>query len=140
VNGVATLDATGKIPTSQLPALAITDTFVVATQADMLALVAHIGDVCVRTDTSNTYILKTADATILTNWQVLMTPPDAVLSVNGFTGSVTMTTTNVAEGTNLYYTNARASAAAPVQSVAGRSGAVVLTIADISGTVDGGAY
>lgn len=40
----------------------------------------------------------------------------------------------VPEGsTNLYYTNARASAAAPVQSVAGRTGAVTLGTSDISG-------
>lgn len=30
-----------------------------------------------------------------------------VTSVNGFTGAVVLTTTNIAEGTNLYYTNAR---------------------------------
>jgi hypothetical protein len=35
---------------------------------------------------------------------------DAVTSVNGFTGTVVLTTTNVAEGTNLYYTDARARA------------------------------
>jgi hypothetical protein len=32
----------------------------------------------------------------------------AVNSVNGLTGTVVLTTTNIAEGTNLYYTNARA--------------------------------
>jgi hypothetical protein len=37
------------------------------------------------------------------------------------------TTTNVPEGSNLYFTNARAAAAAPVQSVAGLTGAVTLT-------------
>jgi hypothetical protein len=35
---------------------------------------------------------------------------DAVTSVNGFTGTVVLTTTNIAEGTNLYYTDARARA------------------------------
>jgi hypothetical protein len=33
---------------------------------------------------------------------------DAVTSVNGFTGAVSLTTTNIAEGTNLYYTDAKA--------------------------------
>jgi hypothetical protein len=33
---------------------------------------------------------------------------DAVVSVNGFTGAVSLTTTNISEGTNLYYTDARA--------------------------------
>ena len=45
----------------------------------------------------------------------------------------TASTTDITEGTNLYFTNARASAAAPVQSVAGRTGAVTLAVADVSG-------
>ena len=36
------------------------------------------------------------------------TPVQAVSSVNSLTGAVTLTTTNIAEGTNLYYTNTRA--------------------------------
>jgi hypothetical protein len=42
----------------------------------------------------------------------------------------------VPEGsTNLYHTNVRAAAAAPVQSVAGRTGAIALAVADVSGAV-----
>jgi hypothetical protein len=42
----------------------------------------------------------------------------------------------VPEGsTNLYHTTQRAAAAAPVQSVAGRTGAVTLAVADVSGAV-----
>ncbi len=42
----------------------------------------------------------------------------------------------VPEGTgNLYHTTARAAAAAPVQSVAGKTGAVTLAVADVSGAV-----
>ena len=33
---------------------------------------------------------------------------DAVVSVNGFTGAVSLTTSNISEGTNLYYSDARA--------------------------------
>lgn len=33
---------------------------------------------------------------------------ESVVSVNGFTGAVSLTTSNIAEGTNLYYTDARA--------------------------------
>lgn len=52
----------------------------------------------------------------------------AVDSVNGFTGVVVLDTDDIAEGlTNLYFTNARASAAAPVQSVDGQTGAVSLS-------------
>jgi hypothetical protein len=90
-NGVATLGSDAKIPTSQLPALAITDTFVVASQAAMLALTAEVGDVAVRTDLNKSFILKTAGASTLANWQELLTPTDAVLSVNGQTGAVSLT-------------------------------------------------
>ncbi len=49
------------------------------------------------------------------------------------TGNVSFTTDAVAEGsTNEYYTNARASAAAPVQSVFGRTGAVSLLSGDVT--------
>jgi hypothetical protein len=76
-----------------------------------------------------------------------------VISVAGKTGSVTLNTTDVTESTNQYFTNARARAAvsvtgagsynsttgvitvnaAPVISVAGKTGAVTLAIADTSG-------
>jgi hypothetical protein len=90
-NGVATLGSDAKIPTSQLPALAITDTFVVASQAAMLALTAEVGDVAVRTDLNKSFILKAAGASTLANWQELLTPTDAVTSVNGQTGAVSLT-------------------------------------------------
>jgi len=71
-SGVASLDSGGKVPSSQLPALAITDTFVVASQAAMLALSAQQGDVAVRTDLGNEgFILTTSDPTTLANWQAI---------------------------------------------------------------------
>ena len=87
-DGVATLDSSGLIPTAQLPLLAITDTFVVSSQSAMLALTAQVGDVAVRTDLNKSYILKTAGASTLANWQELLTPTDSVLSVDGLTGAV----------------------------------------------------
>lgn len=106
-NGLATLGSDGLIPTSQLPALAITDTFVVASQVAMLALTAETGDVAVRTDQNKSYILAGTDPTVLGDWQELLTPTDTVLSVNGQTGAVVLTTTNITEGTNEYYTAAK---------------------------------
>lgn len=44
---------------------------------------------------------------------------DDVLSVNGQTGIVVLTTTNINEGTNLYYTDSRARTAAVVNTLAG---------------------
>jgi hypothetical protein len=50
----------GKISASVLPALSITDTFVVSSENEMLALTAQRGDVAIRTDLSRTFILKGA--------------------------------------------------------------------------------
>lgn len=86
--GVATLDANGKVPESQLPAIAITDTNVVADEAAMLALVAERGDVAIRTDVSKSFILKIEPASDLINWEELKTPMSPVQSVAGKTGTV----------------------------------------------------
>lgn len=107
---VPVLGAGGKLSEAVIPAIAITDTFVVDSQAAMLALKVQQGDVAVRTDVNKTFILKVAPATTLANWVELETPTDAVTSVNGLTGAVTLTTSEVAEGSNLYFTTARANA------------------------------
>lgn len=59
----------------------------------------------------------------------------AVDSVNGQTGVVTLTSTNIAEGTNLYYTDARARGAISVSgSGSYNSGTGVITITGGGGT------
>jgi hypothetical protein len=93
VSGIASLDGSGLIPTNQLPALAITETSVVVSQAAMLALTAQVGDVAVRTDVNKSFILAASPATTLGNWQELLTPTDAVLSVDGNTGAVSLSGT-----------------------------------------------
>lgn len=94
-NGLASLDSSGLIPTSQLPALAITTTQVVASEAAMLALTAQTGDVAVRTDVNKSFILTASPASTLGNWQELLTPTDAVLSVDGSTGAVSLSGTYI---------------------------------------------
>jgi len=93
VSGIASLDGSGLIPTSQLPALAITTTQVATSQAAMLALTAEIGDVAVRTDVNKSFILTASPASTLGNWQELLTPTDSVLSVDGSTGAVSLSGT-----------------------------------------------
>ncbi len=88
-NGYAGLDGSGKINPSQLPAIAVTDTNVVASQVAMLALTAEVGDLAVRTDLNKTFILRVSPASTLGNWQELLTPTDQVTSVYGRTGIVT---------------------------------------------------
>ena len=116
-NGYAGLDAGGKINPSQLPSIAVTDTFVVASQVAMLALSAQTGDIAIRSDESKTYILQGTDPTNLSHWVLFQTPTDTVTSVFGRTGPVTAqsgdyTTAQVTESGNLYFTTARVLATA----------------------------
>lgn len=92
------LDGAGKIANSMLPAIAITDTFVVASQVAMLALTAQTGDVAVRSDLNKSFILAGSDPTVLGDWQELLTPTDLVLSVNGNVGAVTVNAINQLTG------------------------------------------
>lgn len=108
-NGVVPLSG-GKIASAYLPPLAITDVFVVASQAAQLALTAEEGDVAVRTDLTKSYIHNGGTAGTMADWQELLTPPGAVLSVNAQTGAVVLSTSDITEGSNLYYTNGRADA------------------------------
>ena len=97
-NGLASLDGSGKVPTSQLPGIAVHTTFVVASQAAMLAVSgADEGDLAVRTDVNKTFVLTATPASTLGNWQELLTPTDSVTSVDGNTGAVNLTATYLAK-------------------------------------------
>lgn len=116
-NGVATLDASGLIPSSQLGALAISEylgnfsntttalanAWVQASQRGDWFTVADDG-----TGKSASYIVTTDSPTTLSHITKISTPTDAVLSVNWQTGIVSLSTTEISEGTNLYFTDARA--------------------------------
>lgn len=104
---IPVLDTNGKLDTAVLPALAITDTFTAANESAMLALSAQKGDICVRTDTNAVYILTDTPASTLANWVQINVPAGAVTSVNGKTGVVSLSTTDISEGTNLYWTTSR---------------------------------
>lgn len=87
-NGYVPLGSNQLIPSQYLPPLAITHTFVVTSQAAMLALDAQTGDIAVRTDLNNSFILQSEPASTLSNWVELLTPGAPVQSVNGETGTV----------------------------------------------------
>lgn len=110
-NGVATLGADQKIPSSQLPALAISSVFVVNSQAAQLALNAQEGDIAKRTDLVplKVYIHNGGTSGTMSDWTDVTTQGE-VQSVNGLVGNVNLTTTQVPEGSNLYYSDARADA------------------------------
>ncbi len=111
---VVTLGAGNKIPTSLLPALAITDVFVVAdlTARDALTIGSgdgevQEGDVAVVQSDSNFDDQRHSYIYDGSAWQSL-NDGAAVSSVNGETGDVILDTDDVDEGVaNLYFTNAR---------------------------------
>lgn len=88
---VPVLDSNGKLIESIIPAVAITETYVVDSETAMLALDAQVGDVAVRTDVSKSFILQSLPATTAANWVELLTPNSKVISVNGKQGAVVLT-------------------------------------------------
>ena len=168
----------GKVPTSELPGIAITSTYVVADIAARDALIVQEGDVAIVQNTGSgqpaSYIYDG------TNWQELLTPTDGVTAVTasgglfstgGNTPDISITDGGVTDaklagsispskitGTAVVDGDARLSEGlasaetvrslgtgatqalpgdydvagqAPVQSVAGRTGAVTLTSTDV---------
>lgn len=96
-NGVAELDATGKVPTAQLPSF-VDD----VEEYDDLAsfpVTGEAGKIYVAIDTKKIY--RWSGSTYIE------ISPSEVNSVNGQTGVVSLTTSNITEGTNLYYTSGR---------------------------------
>lgn len=108
---VPVLDSNGKLNTSVMPALALNTTKVVATEAARKALTTsdvQNGDMVIVTGTNKTYMV--IDDTKLSQdagYTQILTPDAPVQSVNGKTGTVSLTTSDITEGTNLYYTQAR---------------------------------
>lgn len=103
---IPVIDSDGKLKSSIIPQIAITDTFVVASQAAMLALsTAQVGDVAVRTDVNKSFILKADGYSTLANWQELLTPTDKVQSVNGKTGAVTIGCSDIGAATTTQLSN-----------------------------------
>lgn len=94
-NGVPNLDASGKVPVSQLPALTVNQPSYVQHLSDMLSSGAVVGDIVVVGDSSKSYALMTAPASTFSNWLELQSP-------------VPTNTDLLPEGsTNKYYTDIR---------------------------------
>lgn len=92
----ADLDGDGKLAAAQLPAIAVVEfRGTVAAQAAMLALVGQKGDWCIRTDTGTSWIITGDNPTQVSSWTQLPHPADAVSSVAGRTGAVTLSRADV---------------------------------------------
>lgn len=93
---VPVLDSNGKLVETVIPAVAITETYVVDSETTMLALNAQVGDVAIRTDVSKSFILQSLPASTAANWKELLTPDCKVISVNGKQGAVVLTGDDIA--------------------------------------------
>lgn len=94
-DNIPVLGADGKLDTSVIPAIALSDIFTVENEAEMLGLTAQSGDVAIRTDINKTFILAASPATAKTNWKEILTPAAPVQSVNGKMGVVTLNAKDV---------------------------------------------
>ena len=98
-NGVASLNALGKIPSDQIPAISFSSVRIVSSEGQMLGLTsAVIGSVAVRIDVNKSYILSAADPTVADNWVMLLTPAPPVQSVNSYSGNIILTKSDVGLG------------------------------------------
>lgn len=120
-NGIATLDSGGKVPVSQLPNSVIEyqGTWNAATNTPTLANGTGTAGFVYITSVAGTTNFGAGPITFAVGdwaiyngsiWQKSINS-NAVDSVNGFTGAVVLTTTDISEGSNFYFTNARAQAA-----------------------------
>lgn len=90
----------GVIPSSQIPAIALVDTYVVASETERLALTCQTGDIAIQTGNPGrgTYILKGTDPAAAADWVPFTVPDSAVTSVNGYTGVVVLGRADVGLG------------------------------------------
>jgi len=89
--GVATLDGSGYIPTSQLPPLAKITVNAVADQAARLALTVEPGDIAIQSDNGTTYVLQSSPASTNANWKEI----SATAAISAAVSAHESDTTNV---------------------------------------------
>ena len=109
INGAASLDALGKIPSVQIPAISFSSVDVVNSQAAMLSFTAGtgkstdrlVGSIVVRLDLSKNFVLANLPPDNLANWVELVNPDAPVQSVNGLIGTVDLRKANIIDLTNV---------------------------------------
>lgn len=132
-SGVAELDASGKVPSSQLPALALSEVFTAADETAHLALTAQEGDVVIRTDLSTTYIHNGGSAGTMADYSELSSAT-GVTSVNSETGTVTLDADDISDDSTTH----KFATAAQLSKIDGvESGADVTDATNIASAVSG---
>ncbi len=109
INGAASLDATGKVPSVQIPAISFSSVDVVNSMAAMLSFTSGtglstdrlIGSIVVRLDSSKNFVLANLPASNRANWIELVNPDAPVQTVNGLTGYVDLRKVNIPDLINV---------------------------------------
>jgi hypothetical protein len=109
INGAASLDATGKVPSVQIPAISFSSVDVVNSMAAMLSFTSGtglatdrlIGSIVVRLDSSKNFVLANLPASNRTNWIELVNPDAPVKAVNGLTGYIDLRKVNIPDLINV---------------------------------------
>jgi hypothetical protein len=100
-NGAASLDALGKVPSSQIPAISFSSVDVVNSMAEMLNeknkdnSVRLVGSIVVRLDSNKNFVLSQLPTSNRANWIELLTPNPPVQTVNGLAGNVNLKKENI---------------------------------------------
>jgi hypothetical protein len=102
-NGAASLDALGKIPSVQIPAISFSSVDVVNSMAEMLSFTNGtglptdrlVGSIVVRLDSSKNFVLSQLPASNRSNWIELVNPDAPVKTVNGLTGYINLKKANI---------------------------------------------
>lgn len=109
INGAASLDATGKVPSVQIPAISFSSVDVVNSMDAMLSFTSGtglptdrlIGSIVVRLDSSKNFVLANLPASNRTNWIELVNPDAPVKAVNGLTGYIDLRKVNIPDLINV---------------------------------------
>jgi hypothetical protein len=109
INGAASLDATGKVPSVQIPAISFSSVDVVNSMDAMLSFTTGtglptdrlIGSIVVRLDSSKNFVLANLPANNRTNWIELVNPDAPVKAVNGLTGYIDLRKVNIPDLVNV---------------------------------------
>jgi hypothetical protein len=109
INGAASLDADGKIPSVQIPAISFSSVDVVNRMDAMLSFTTGtglptdrlIGSIVVRLDSSKNFVLANLPASNRANWIELVNPDAPVKAVNGLTGYIDLRKVNIPDLINV---------------------------------------
>ena len=85
-----TASGAGSIHATNIPVIALTTVQTAVSQIAHLALTTEEGDIVVRSDENKSYVRNSGSSGNMADFTLLLTPTDAVLSVDGATGAVVL--------------------------------------------------